>query len=103
VNRQTKRMLQRQGAMTAEGTPSSDARQRQASAQRRIKKGGRTSPATFLREVRGELRRVAWPTRAEVINYSTIVLVTLAVLISLVFVLDFGVAKSILVLFAVPK
>jgi preprotein translocase subunit SecE len=97
-------MLQRQGAVGADGAPATvDAKQRQAAAKNRVQKGGRTSPATFLREVRGELRRVAWPTRAEVVNYSAIVLVTLAVLISLVFVLDFGVAKSVLFLFATPK
>ena len=53
----------------------------------------------FFRDVRTELRRVAWPTRAEVINYSTIVLVTLTVLIALIFVLDFAFAKSVLFLF----
>jgi preprotein translocase subunit SecE len=63
----------------------------------------RTSPATFVREVRGELRRVAWPTRPEVINYSLIVLVTLVVLVTLIFVLDLAFAKSILFLFDTPE
>ena len=56
----------------------------------------------FLRDVRTELRRVAWPTRAEVVNYSVIVLITLVVLISAIFVLDFGFARGILFLFETP-
>jgi preprotein translocase SecE subunit len=31
---------------------------------------------------------VAWPTRAETINYSTVVLITLIIVISLIFALD---------------
>ena len=107
MNRQTKRMLQRQGSLNAEGAPAAPDRDRRqaaaaAAAQRKAGKRERTSPLGFLREVRGELRRVAWPSRAEVVNYSTIVLVTLIVLVSLVFVLDFGAAKGVLFLFDTP-
>ena len=42
----------------------------------------------FVREVRTELRKVAWPTRAEVINYSIIVLVTVVILTALIALLD---------------
>ena len=49
--------------------------------------------------MRAELRKVAWPTRAEVINYSTIVLITLVVLIALIFALDYAFAKSVFFLF----
>ena len=45
-------------------------------------------PAEFVREVRAELKKVSWPNRAEVIRYSVIVLVALAVFTGLVFVLD---------------
>ena len=48
------------------------------------------------------MRRVAWPARAEVVNYSTIVLFALAILLALVFVLDYGFAKSVLFLFDTP-
>ena len=61
-----------------------------------------STPATFLSEVGGELRRVAWPATAEVRNYSTIVLFTLVVLVGLVFALDFGFAKSVLFLLNTP-
>ncbi|HEX2700049.1 MAG TPA: preprotein translocase subunit SecE [Acidimicrobiales bacterium] len=98
MNRQMKRMMQRQGQVGPDGTPESAPR---APQQRRAPSPTkeRTSPGQFLKEVRGELRKVAWPTRAEVTNYSTIVLFTLVVLIALIFVLDLAFAKSILFLF----
>ena len=50
-------------------------------------------------KVRGELRKVAWPTRPEVVNYSTVVLVTLILLILLILALDYAFAESVLFLF----
>ncbi|MGH3665310.1 MAG: preprotein translocase subunit SecE, partial [Egibacteraceae bacterium] len=40
------------------------------------KKRERTSPGQFLREVRAELRKVAWPSRRELLSYSLVVLVS---------------------------
>ena len=99
MNRETKRMLQRQGEMGPDGTPvrSKEAQQRRAQAQRAPRE--RTSPGQFLKEVRGELRKVAWPTREEVVKYSSIVLVTLIVLTAFIFGLDYVFAKSIFFLF----
>ncbi|MGH8903562.1 MAG: preprotein translocase subunit SecE [Egibacteraceae bacterium] len=48
----------------------------------------RTGPRQFLREVRGEMKRVAWPSRKEVASYSVVVLVTVAILMAIVFALD---------------
>lgn len=48
----------------------------------------RTGPAQFLREVRTELRRVAWPSRGEVVQYSLIVLVATFVIGAFIFALD---------------
>jgi preprotein translocase SecE subunit len=42
---------------------------------------------------------VAWPSRADVTNYSMIVLVTLGILITLIFLFDYGFAKAVLFLF----
>jgi preprotein translocase subunit SecE len=39
------------------------------------RKKKRTPPAQFLREVRSELRKVAWPSRRELMSYSVVVLV----------------------------
>ena len=97
MNRQQKRMMQKQGQLGADGAPA--ARKRPAPQAPRPTKDERTGPVQFLREVRGELRKVAWPTRLEVRNYSVVVFVTLVLLISLIFVLDYFCAKSILFLF----
>ena len=71
LNREQKRMLQRQGELGPDGEP---IRARRGTQQRAKE---RTGPVEFAREVRSELRKVAWPTRSETINYSIITIVTL--------------------------
>ena len=98
MNRQTKRMLQRQGQLDTEGQPS--ARKRPApQATRTEARESRTGPIQFVREVRGELRKVAWPTRSEVRNYSIIVLVAVVVLTAYISSLDFAFGEAIFKLF----
>jgi preprotein translocase subunit SecE len=100
MNRETKRMLQRQGQLGADGEaarPEPGERQRRAQAQRAPRE--RVGPAQYVREVRGELRKVAWPSRDEVIRYSGIVLFTLVVLTTLIFGLDYVFSKAVFFLF----
>ncbi len=59
----------------------------------------RTGPRQFLREVRGELRRVAWPTRRVVMSYSVVVLVTVVVMTLFIFALDQALGQLVLRLF----
>jgi preprotein translocase subunit SecE len=59
----------------------------------------RTGPRQFLHEVNVEMRKVAWPTRETTINYSVVVLVTLAILMALIFGLDLAFSKLALFLF----
>ena len=99
MNRQTKRMLKKQGQLAPDGTPVAANREVAAQRQAAARKTERVSAGEFLRGVRGELRKVAWPTRPEVFNLSLIVLFTLAILMTLIFLLDFAFAKSILFLF----
>jgi preprotein translocase subunit SecE len=98
MNRETKRMLQRQGQLGPDGEVARTPRQPQPRQQAKPA-SERVGPRQFLREVRGELRKVAWPTRPELIRYSTIVLVTLVILTTLIFALDYTFAKSIFFLF----
>jgi preprotein translocase subunit SecE len=56
-------------------------------------------PGQFFREVRSELRQVAWPNRAEVINYTVVTLATLLLLIGLIFLLNYGFSKFVFWLF----
>ena len=96
MNRQTKRLMQRQGQLAPDGTPARRAAQPRP-APRPVKE--RTGPGEYARQVRAELRKVAWPTRAEVINYSIIVLVALLVLMALIFGLDYLFGKAVFFLF----
>ena len=99
MNRQTKRMLQKQGQIGPDGTPLAPKReQRVAAAQSRPQKE-RVGPRQYVGEVRGELRKVAWPSRDEVVRYSGIVLATLVILTAFIFGLDWLFAKSIFFLF----
>ena len=108
MNRETKRMMQRQGQMEADGSPA--ARRAPAGAQgagrgaRTPQRGPsgrkRTTPVQFTREVRDEMRQVAWPSRAELINYTSVVLTTLLIMIGLIFVLNLGFGKLITLLFS---
>ncbi len=75
LNREQKRMLKRQGALDEKGAPTRAVRQAPK---------GRVGPAQYLREVRDEMRKVAWPTRPEVIRYS--IIVTVCVIVLMVFV-----------------
>jgi preprotein translocase subunit SecE len=97
MNRQQKRMLQRQGQLGDDGEPA--ARKRSAPAAPRPTEPRTTAPQ-FLREVRQELRKVAWPTRPEVVNYSIIVLVAIVLLTAYVAFLDYGFGDVLLRLFS---
>lgn len=55
--------------------------------------------ARFLREVRAELKKVAWPSRSEVFTYTVVVLVSVTFVTLLVFGLDFGFGKAVLTWF----
>jgi preprotein translocase subunit SecE len=104
VNRETKRLMQRQGQMEADGSPST--RRAAAQGQRAARAPGkgpsgrkRTTPVQFTREVRDEMRQVAWPSRTELINYTSIVVTVLVIMISLIFLLNLGIGKLITDLF----
>jgi preprotein translocase subunit SecE len=105
VNRETKRMMQRQGQIEADGTPSTRraATATQTKTQPGAKRGPsgrkRTTPVQFVREVRDEMRQVAWPSRSELINYTSVVFTTLIIMIALIFALNLGFGKLITLLF----
>lgn len=63
--------------------------QRQADEMALSRDRERTPPGQFLREVRQELKKVAWPTRSEVLNYTVVVLVATAFLIAITLAFDF--------------
>jgi preprotein translocase subunit SecE len=60
----------------------------------------RTSPATFYRQVVAELRKVVWPTQEQLITYFIVVLVFVAVIMTIVSLLDLGFGKLVFAVFA---
>jgi preprotein translocase subunit SecE len=59
----------------------------------------RVGPRQYLAEVRGEMRKVAWPPKSEIINSSLIVLVAVTIMTTLIFGFDYASAKIVLFLF----
>ena len=55
--------------------------------------------ADFVREVVAELRKVIWPTRNELVTYTTVVVVFVVMMLTIVGLLDFGFAKGVLWVF----
>ena len=53
----------------------------------------------YLREVVGELRKVIWPNRKQMVTYTMVVLVFLAFMVTLIGLVDLGVAKAVMMVF----
>ena len=87
LNREQKRQLRKMGALDQQGKPTRAPRQAPK------KKTDRVGPRQYLREVRDEMRKVAWPQRPEVKRYSIIVIITVIVYTALVGGLDFVFAE----------
>jgi preprotein translocase subunit SecE len=96
MNRQMKRQQekaerqQKRAGLDRQAAPAAAARKAQVQEKRK-----RTGARQFLREVRQELKKVDWPSRRELISYSTVVLVTITVLTTYVFGLDYVFTKTI--------
>jgi len=108
VNRQTKRQMARQGmdpsgARAAGSGTSTKGRGGNGAATRNRPaaqpSSERVGPKQYLSEVRSEMRKVAWPTRSEIINSSIIVIIAITVMTSLIFGFDYVSAKLVLFLF----
>jgi preprotein translocase subunit SecE len=92
VNRQTKRQMKRQGGET----PAASERRRPAPPPPHR---DRATAKEFIREVRGELKKVAWPSKAEVVTSTIVVLMAVIFMSVLIFGLDLGFSKGVLSLF----
>ncbi|HEX4906806.1 MAG TPA: preprotein translocase subunit SecE [Acidimicrobiales bacterium] len=96
MNREQKRQLRRQGELAPDGTP---APRRSEPRPAPRAQSDRATPTQFVREVRGELRKVAWPSREEIVRFSIIVFVTVVVLTAFVALVDYLSTEGILYLF----
>ena len=93
MNRQYKRAMQKQESAQKKGP--------QVKPQGAPGKRERTKPLQFIKEVIAELKKVAWPTRQEVVAYSIVVVVATVVIATLIFGMDFAFTKAVLALFGV--
>ena len=94
MNRQTKRLMQRQGADRPRPPE-----QRRPQPQQAVAARERVTPTQYLGEVRSELRKVNWPNRQEVVNSSIVVLICVIVVTSLIFGFDYVSSKFVLWMF----
>ncbi len=92
MNREQRRLLQKQGQIDAEGNPTATRRDPRA----QPAQSERVSPAQYIREVNTELRRVNWPSRQEVINYSLVTLGALVFFTILIAGFDFVFGEGII-------
>jgi len=92
LNRQQKRAMQKMGEVNEQGAPIRQARPTVAG---QVAKE-RVGPIQYIREVRDEMRKVAWPIFPEVRRYSIIVLVTVVIVTAFVGGLDaaFGILSG---------
>jgi preprotein translocase subunit SecE len=86
VNREMRRLQQKEEERAR--------RRRQQAPQRKQRE--RVGFRQFLREVRQELKKVAWPTREETTTYTVVVLTVTTVITLLTFGLDFVLKTGIL-------
>ena len=59
------------------------------------KRASRTTPALFFRQMVGELRKVIWPTRKELITYTVVCLTFVVFMVIVVTSLDYGFTKLV--------
>lgn len=92
LNRQQKRAMQKMGEVNEQGAPIRQARPTVAA---QVAKE-RVGPFQYIREVRDEMRKVAWPKWPEIRRYSIIVLVTVVIVTAFVGGLDaaFGILSG---------
>ena len=82
------------GTATGLGTPD---RPERSGTERRPGRLRRT--ITFYKQVVAELRKVIWPTRRELVNYTTVVVVFVTVMVLIVSLFDFAFSQVVLAVF----
>ena len=80
MNRQSKRIMAKQGT----DKPRASASRPQSPTKERV------GPRQYYREVMGELRKVAWPTKSEIVNSSIIVIIGVVVMAAIIFGFDWA-------------
>ncbi len=101
----------RRGAVADDADMTSEAQEAasiedEAKRKKKTKKGAkepRLNPIAYvinyLREVISELRKVIWPNRKQMVTYTAVVLVFLAFMVTLIGLVDLGVARLVMLVF----
>ena len=76
-----------------------EAAEKRSGGGRASKRGSRTTPALFFRQMVGELRKVIWPTRKELVTYTVVSLVFILFMVVIVTSLDYGFTKLVFEVF----
>ena len=90
---------------TALGSPSRGSGDGDGASTSRTRRGGGDRPSrirnigTFYRQVVAELRKVIWPTRKELVTYTTVVVFFVLVMVAVVAVFDLVFGKAVLAVF----
>jgi preprotein translocase subunit SecE len=66
---------------------------------RASKREPRTTPALFFRQMVGELRKVIWPTRKELVTYTVVCMTFVVFMVIVVTSLDYGFTKLVFEVF----
>jgi preprotein translocase subunit SecE len=59
----------------------------------------RTSPGLYYRQIVAEMRKVVWPTRSELMTYTSVVIVFVLAIIGFVALIDLGVERAVQAIF----
>lgn len=87
VNRELRRVQDR-SKQSAQRQRQMAARKKAAEKKKAERKGVWTTIKQFYKDVVIEMKKVIWPSRTEVINYTIVVLVTVAIATAFILVLD---------------
>ena len=93
------------GAVELTDSDSDDATARKAKKPKKAKKSDDPSSnpfvfvLTYLKQVVGELRKVIWPNRKQMSSYTSVVLAFLVFMVTLIGLVDLGLAKLVLLVF----
>jgi preprotein translocase subunit SecE len=92
VNRELRRVQEKSKAPGAKQKQMAQ-RKKVAEKKKAERKGVWKTITTFFKDVRIEMKKVIWPSRQEVINYTLVVLITVTIVATFILVLDLILSK----------
>jgi preprotein translocase subunit SecE len=96
--------VSRSGGTATRTRPKAGAEDKPVKAKKETARGGVFGRiGRFAREVVAELRKVIWPTRKELLTYTSVVIVFMTIMVALVVGLDYVFAKGVLLVFGNPE